>query len=519
MASFYLHATSGNGNWSDPNVWRTTDQGATTPATAPAVADNVFATANAGARTLTIDAGVAAQCANFNASGFTGTIAGSAGWLVRGDSTWSSTMTFTYTGTLQLGSTSAAGGLTTGGQTFTGNLTWATTGSRTISGNLTVAGLITWNNTCNFTTTNSSNIYAQGGWKGTAYFNDAATNPSVYLQGGTISGNLPNTTVGCYFDGAVTLESGYDTYHTSVREGTYLLEGPNFVSVTTTDNWTYFVAFTGKINTPNVQWNVVQPVSGTYNLEADWLVNYWQGVSSNGTINGAGYKVKISNDFIAYGATDWDGTFDGFEMIGTGDFATPVTETTGQSNNSTVLIACKVIINTAGTITFYPKTISWGNGCDLTVSGSVVTTGVTFEVAAIGVTLSADIYVPTLKISTPGSLTLMTDFECDTLYMRTAGLTIQHGMELTVNDYLYLNGDNGIGLNNAVYENGSGTNPKLTFLGTMANCSVYHTRFTSIDASSSSIPILNWYGYNSSGTSNIYNVTGENVKPYAVATA
>jgi len=51
----------------------------------------------------------------------------------------------------------------------------------------------------------------------------------------------------------------------------------------------------------------------------------------------------------------------------------------------------------------------------------------------------------------------------------------------------------------------------LNYTGTLANCKVFGTTFTDVDASGSSIPIYNWYGGTLTRTTNIINVTASNI--------
>jgi len=94
MASRYLVAT---GDYDSTSVWAATSGGAP-GASVPGSADDVYLNADSGASVLTIN--VASEAKTFIHTGFTGTLAGSAGITVSGNVTFASGATYTYTGVI-----------------------------------------------------------------------------------------------------------------------------------------------------------------------------------------------------------------------------------------------------------------------------------------------------------------------------------------------------------------------------------------------------------------------------------
>lgn len=102
MAERFLVA-GGTGNWNSTTNWSAIDGGAS-GASFPVAGDNVHLTAASGAASLTVN--VASACANFDATGFTGTFAGALAVTTTGNWTWGVGMNRTFTG--QINFTAAA---------------------------------------------------------------------------------------------------------------------------------------------------------------------------------------------------------------------------------------------------------------------------------------------------------------------------------------------------------------------------------------------------------------------------
>lgn len=115
MAARFLVA-GGTGNWNSTTNWSATSGGAS-GASFPVAGDDVTLDAASGAASLTVN--VASACANFNATGFTGTFAGASTVTTTGNWTWGAGMNRTYTGQISFTAT-AARTITSNGKSFGG---------------------------------------------------------------------------------------------------------------------------------------------------------------------------------------------------------------------------------------------------------------------------------------------------------------------------------------------------------------------------------------------------------------
>jgi len=511
MATKY--AITGGGNWSGA-IWNTASNQSTSNTTAPTTSDTAILdqySGNVVINTTTCVAGV------LNCTGYTGTLSGSSPnqlW-VYGSWTLSAGMTLSGNFIFKCGNSSTTGTWTPNGQTFPGNFIANGTGAKTLTAgdNYTVTGLHTWLQTCNLTGSGST-IYVNGGWTGTSYFNDAATNPVVYIQGGTLTNTIPNTPNGCHLRPNVSqiiiAPASGTTYNAQMRETTHLIIDSGTYGITTTDSEVYAVTWSGQYtdNTGSFSFYRLRWASGTCTLNTDMYVTKLNNVSSTWIANGA-HTIHVDTFCNAYGNCNWGGTAT-LSIEGTiSNFLTPAGLVSG-TLNGTVKIGINLTFNAPDkTITFYPKTYTFDETCIIKkTAGTIVTTGVTTQING---NVSFDWYngtFPTVTfMSNTNVLKILDDFTITTLNMHTGStmsgadtktLTISSAWNACANE-TYRNTIDAI----------SGTF-KMNYQGTLANCQIAKTDFTDIDASASAIPIYNWYGSASSCT-NITAVTGEDI--------
>lgn len=117
MAARYWVGGTATWNATAGSKWALTSGGAGGQAV-PTSSDDVFFDAASGAVTITIGAG--STCLNFDATGFTGTIAGSSGWTIAGNFLLVAGLTFTNTSIITFTATSGTKTITTAGKTIGG---------------------------------------------------------------------------------------------------------------------------------------------------------------------------------------------------------------------------------------------------------------------------------------------------------------------------------------------------------------------------------------------------------------
>jgi len=117
MANRYWVGGTANWDGTAGTKWATTSGGAGGSAV-PTISDDVFLDGASGAVTITI-ATATANCLSIDCTGFTGTLAGSVSWNIRGNMVLSTTMTYSYLGTLTFAATTSRT-ITTNGRTVRG---------------------------------------------------------------------------------------------------------------------------------------------------------------------------------------------------------------------------------------------------------------------------------------------------------------------------------------------------------------------------------------------------------------
>lgn len=283
-----------------------------------------------------------------------------------------------YSSILFAGGSSASAWAFAGG-TLDVNFRVAGGGQKTMTGDITINGYVYWSATSNLVGSGYY-MYVKNGWQGPSYFNDLATNPIVVIQGGAVSGTLPNSTNGCIINPTVsdiTFAAGASA--TTLRETTYLIYTAGDYSIITTGNQTYAVTFAGKLKCSGIQFNSFFHVSGNPTLEEDLNVDY---------LDNNGATVEYKGDYSINVAKDWNlrgtNTISGAATIrfkGTGTFGSN-TISTGSSYDGVVNININVVIDTEGTITgFANRAIYFGGSKSfILTNGTFVTTNTLYYV-------------------------------------------------------------------------------------------------------------------------------------------
>jgi hypothetical protein len=506
----------GTGDWNSATLWKTTSGGATAAAQ-PTTSDVCYLDANTTAVTVNATDCV---CQQVNMTNFAGTLTISGGnrVTISTNVTLSSAATYAGDGSGQFAlGTTGAGTINLGGvTTLPYILVGAGTGTKTFNGNLTVGAIV---HTSNPKWAGAYKITTAGGLN-----SDGASQRTHYgameieLTGG-VWGKVTKRTEGkVILNGNVTLTGGISK---SDAPGTYNAD-LEYVSGT--------ITATGVLGTGGTsKWKLgsnchIDDIdgSGTLVLLDDLYVDgtLQSAGTENLTINGSGGNrtIYVAENLITYNLGTFinaDGTAK-IVMAGTGTFQR-ATALNGMTFQPLSAMQIDVDINTSGTITFNNGIANkFGGGRTLTyVAGTVVTTGCTWDVMTGGYTFNIDTLVPTFEIITAGATaTLSSDFDCTT-YRQIAGstLSIATTKTFTVGTNFYVNGTDSA--TTTISSAGTGL---LDYNGTTANQKIFKCTFTNIDASPSAVPIYSWYG-TVTGSTNVYAITGANIKPYAVATA
>lgn len=375
-ANKYLSASLGTRDWADSTgTWVTTSLGLV-PAAAPTTSDVAIMEAGSGA----VNVGTTGVASSISGVNYANTLTVTGTLTVNGSINigTNATITGVGSGTLVAGASSTAGTWTIV-PTVGCNFTEAGTGAKTLAADLTVTKLFSWTGVANHT--GAFNVYVRGGWAGTQYFNDAVGNPTYYIQNGNVKDTLPNTVTGCIINptvGDVTFEAGYP-YHSSVREGTYLIYTASTYSVITTGSQVYFITFSGRLKCAGIHFESVFHVSGNPTLEEDWNMDYYDNNGIAVTYVGA-YNINIYKDWNMRGACTYSGDAT-MKMVGTGTIGSDTTHN-GSGFAGIPTININVVIDTSGTITGFPSRATYfGGSKSLTVTnGTFVTTGTLYYV-------------------------------------------------------------------------------------------------------------------------------------------
>jgi hypothetical protein len=354
----------GTANWDNTagTKWSLTDNGAG-GASVPTSADDVFFTALSGAVTVTINV---ATCKSITFTGFTGTLAGSAGLTVAGSVTLAPTMTITYTGVMTISATST---LTSVGKTFNGSLSVSSGVSATLFDDWTIVGSFSSNGTPTLiggkTLTIGTNCNPPA---------LSANNCNITLNGtGTLSGNITSTTA-CL----ITINtSGTITFGSSL-----ILS--SFTSMT-------YIAGTVSVGTNTL---TLTSNTGTFNINGITLYNLTIGGVSTITL---GQNINVSNlttlGTLAQGCTINGNTLNtaGLTKSGTAAIVSGTTNIvlngTGNWTDTTSIVggylSLNVTINSSGTITLVGNNHRYRNGTITYTAGTIVpgTSKFTFDAA------------------------------------------------------------------------------------------------------------------------------------------
>ena len=200
-----------------------------------------------------------------------------------------------------------------------------------------------------------------------------------------------------------------------------------------------------------------------------------------------------------------------------------------QPEAANVIVSGSVAYNT-GTLAF----IASGSGKTITTTGSTLTIGASCTLNTSG--MSWNDIVPTVSalgitLLSPLSVTgtwILNGFT-GVIFAGNFNVTIANlilignsttssrtmkfvsGTTVTITTSMLICGYRDVSFNVGLLASISSSSFSLVYQGTAANCKVFNTTFTDVDASGSSIPIDNWYGGTLTRTVNIRNYTSANI--------
>lgn len=507
MATYYKRNTNPtNSNWNQNDNWSTVSSvSATNTGTYP----TTFDTAIFDAPSVTCTVNVASACTTLTMTGYNTNLVMNNTLTVSGACTLPSGASGALTGTSAL-VLSGTQTLTTNGSIIPALTSTTASSVKTIVGNLTVT---------NFTVTNNTTF-----------------NGNKFIITGTtvFSGNCAGTTIIEFQTGAILTGGTGICANPFVLNGNVTWNGNVYVG--TGMNWTYTsgtitttggtltIASSGVTLTgwgTNVSGLILNTTSttpaSTVTPTTDLYFSTISGASNTYlTVSHATYKLYISGGLQTSGVMQINGTSE-LTLNGTGTI-----------NNASLSLYCPIVINTSGTITIGSVVIRTSLKY---VAGSISITGL--GVLNCYNTTSLDISdIPTrisVTMQNIGNLTLLSNLvcrvlspnpgvaltlagafntDCEILRIPSTGSIIPAtGQTVTVQNAIEFNGTT---ISVATY--GSATDTTyLSYLGTMSACKICVSTIRNVDATSSVVPIYDWYGTVANCT-NVYAVTGANLQ-------
>lgn len=271
-------------------------------------------------------------------------------------------------------------------------------------------------------------------------------------------------------------------------------------------------------------------LNGNIQFNDNWIVNGFttqsavttgNSLTCNGGINLAANTSASTTNIIVAG-----GTLTG---IFNSEFATIFINSSGTVTIGALQLFCQVPNPTVSTLTYISGnvncigTLTLGNSTNIHEGATLNTAGILWNNVVVQTNTTS---FPTLASTVP--LNLLSNFNiagmlslpyalqsgqpatglaisgaynttCGVLSINTGStLTIQHGQTLAVTDAIYMIGNDII---SAIIESSQSSSPAyLSFTGSPIGDRVFMSSFTDIDASSSTQPILNYFGSNPGGT-------------------
>lgn len=395
----------GNAIWNSTTgtKWSATS-GGSGGASVPTSADDVFFDGASGTNTITLGTGYAATAKSINCTGFTGTLASTdtTGTLtVSGAVTFVSGMTITATNTLVFNATATQ---TSGGKTWTGNLTFNQF-THTLADTWTISGTLKTVVSNGNTTINGNSINC-GGLNITGGAFSVLGTTIINLKSGTWSHNstgvLRNN---LNLDSATTFTiSGNVYYNTGTLTyvtGTGITTGSTInVSLSTTFN-------TGTLSLGGLTINY----NPTITLQSSIILGGTLSVINNNgstTINGPTYNISVGGSLTFGGAFNLNGTITSIIMNGTGTW----------SGSSICGLRIPLVFNTTGTITISGNVYLLNGGNVTYTAGTIITTGSTINASlpngAENITLdinSSSVLLHNLTITGVSTITLASNIK------------------------------------------------------------------------------------------------------------
>lgn len=359
-----------------------------------------------------------------------------------------------------------------------------TTGQITFTGNWTQAGLLTINSAANFNNGGGGAVMLCGG--GVTLNSNWGT--SITLANIQIRFNNSGTNV--------LTSNGYSCYQpiSTNTSGIVKLSGA----------WINYGIFT-HTSGASLQYNSVS--SETLTCAGGYTINQTTGSSGNLAIiilAGGEYTDTTSGHTI-YNPFVINPTASAV-TISSGSYITPrnLTYTTGSYN----VITTGSYIWIAGVITINSPIDGYFTGWNIILCQAVSTC-----------TLSNALKCTTLALQATLTFAGTYDITCDNFYgqptsANAAGVKIVNGRTLTITTAVYVPGvyyTNALASNLFTIQSTTAAYANLVYQGTAANCRIYASTFTWIDASGSEQVIDNWYGGTLSNTVNVVNRTSADI--------
>jgi len=538
-----LYAIAAGGNWDTVGTWSDTSSGGSSSGTVPTSStDVVFDSGSVGAVVVNQTTCVCKTLTFQDADNII-TFSTSKKLTVSGDVTFftGQSTNISGAGTLEI---NAVATLTSAGNTIPGGFTFNKAGTDpdmggtaavlTLVGNAIVTGLFTiasGSDYCELDWTTNETLTCNGGITCSAWM--CLGTAKIIAGGGTIQSGSDVCPISNMLDlaGDITVGSVLCFDGSQMDDNT----GITYVSgLITTTSSTLYIRCNCFLDTPtaDMHWNNLHFMNyGDVDLKDDTTID-GDLVTENTT------TFKTSDIYIAgdltVGIMGGTGSFAGNRTIimeGSGTWTARslssvdcnlTFDATGETIvvSGVVCFGTKTLTYTAGTITTTSSRLSIQSSCTLDTDG--VSWNDISLISASTVTLSSDLTCTgKLSISTQGTTEFAGafDIDCGTLYMAPDGaigaasvLSLVAGQTLTVSTAMYVTStmyDNVLYSNTIQSSTESDTN--LAFAGAAADCKIFNTIFTYVDASTSAQGIDNWYGGTLSNTTNITNRTSADI--------
>jgi hypothetical protein len=524
--TYYAVAT---GNWNGTSTWSLSSGGAT-QSSFPVAGDTAVFDSNTGSHTVTLTANAAAATLNMTGN-TTGTLTLgnfqltiTAGATLQGDIEGTGTsgiiqvqgggVTLAATPTTSslpiLKMTTAGQTMTSGGFTWPGSLQWDFAGTFTLSGSWITSGLTTYTLASVVNHTTSDTYTGNGGL--TLTVSSGNGNAELIFNGGTLAfgaNNLQSTGL-IEVGGAMTSSSGGIVCaggFTLLNTPTGTIPTISFIASQTITSGGYTWPGATKFNTAT---------------QTDTLVGNWINASTFTIAIATTINETTNETFTAQtGMTFTSGSLAGTATIiltgGTWSGNLLVSNNLTLNGNVTVAGSLQyqtgILTYTSGTITNSASLLQIQGSATLNTNGWTIP-HLNILNATTTVTLNSNLQTSVLELSGnnitfAGSYNITTATFYGIVSTASKSFTFVSGQTLSVTSVL------NISSNDVAAVTINSTTPSSSFnfnyTGTSSNCIVVGTIFTDVNASGSAQAIYNYGGSTLTRTSNIINVTQQNI--------